>query len=239
VSVDFNELSIRELSRNYGRRRALSRVSLDCRAGEVVGLLGPNGAGKSTLLSIVSTVTAPTSGEIRYGRRTAKEIGSSLRASIGVLSHDLHLYPELTARENLTFFARLYGVSEPLRRVSAALDRASLSDRGDELVHGFSRGMRQRLALERALLHAPHVLLFDEPFTGLDAASSAALVARFKELRSAGHIVLVATHDLDTAEEVLDRAAVLHEGRLAGIESDVRGLRARYQARLHAAAAAS
>ena len=99
--------------------------------------------------------------------------------------------------------------------------------------------MRQRLALERALLHAPHVLLFDEPFTGLDAASSAALVARFKELRSAGHIVLVATHDLDTAEEVLDRAAVLHEGRLAGIESDVRGLRARYQARLHAAATAS
>ena len=115
MSVDFSDLSIRELSRNYGRRRALSRVSLDCRAGEIVGLLGPNGAGKSTLLSIVSTLTAPTSGEVRYGGRTAKDIGSNLRSRIGVLSHDLHLYPELTARENLLFFARLYGVADASR----------------------------------------------------------------------------------------------------------------------------
>jgi ABC-type multidrug transport system ATPase subunit len=204
-----------------------------------VGLLGPNGAGKSTLLSIVSTLTAPTSGEVRYGGRTAGEIGSPLRSSIGVLSHDLHLYPELTARENLLFFSELYGVPDAPATVSLALERAGLSDRANDVVQGFSRGMRQRLALERALLHAPRLLLLDEPFTGLDDASTVALIGRLKELRAAGHIVLVATHDLDTAEEVLDRAVVLRDGRLVGSETDVRGLRQRYQARLHSAVAAS
>jgi heme exporter protein A len=239
VSADFQELSIRELSRHYGRRRALSRVSLECRAGEIVGLLGPNGAGKSTLLSVLSTLTAPTSGDVHYGGRTAGQIGPALRASIGVLSHDLHLYPELTARENLLFFGRLYGVSDVTSRVSAALERAWLTDRANDLVQSFSRGMRQRLALERALLHSPQLLLLDEPFTGLDDASTVGLIARLRELRAARRIVLVATHDLDTAEEVLDRAVVLQEGRLAGIESDVSDLRKRYQARLHSVVAAS
>ena len=237
MSADFDELSIRDLSRQYGRRRALSRVSLDARAGEIIGLLGPNGAGKSTLLAIVSTLTAPTSGDIRYGGRTPKEIGSALRASIGVLSHDLHLYPELTARENLLFFARLYGVPHAETTSAAALERAALSDRANDIVQGFSRGMRQRLALERALLHTPRLLLLDEPFTGLDDASAAALIARLKELRSAGRIVLVATHDLETAEDVLDRAVVLRDGRVVAVETDVRGLRGRYQAHLHSAVA--
>jgi heme exporter protein A len=239
VSAHFLELSIRELSRNYGRRRALARVSMECRAGEIVGLLGPNGAGKSTLLSIISTLTAPTSGEVRYGGRTAGEIGSPLRSSIGVLSHDLHLYPELTARENLRFFAELYSVPDAPGRASLGLERAGLTDRANDLVQGFSRGMRQRLALERALLHAPQLLLLDEPFTGLDDASTVGLIARLKELRATGRIVLVATHDLDTAEEVLDRAVVLRDGKLVGSEPDVRGLRQRYQARLQSAVAAS
>ena len=172
MNADFQELSTRELSRNYGRRRALSRVSMECRGGEIVGLLGPNGAGKSTLLSILATLTAASSGDVRYGGRTATELGPHLRARIGMLSHDLHLYPELTARENLIFFARLYGVADAARKASAALDRASLGDRANDVVHGFTRGMRQRLALERALLHAPKLLLFDEPFTGLDDAST-------------------------------------------------------------------
>ena len=239
MTADFRDLSIRELSRNYGRRRALARVSMECRAGEIVGLLGPNGAGKSTLLSILSTLTAPSSGDVRYGGRTAAEIGPSLRARIGVLSHDLHLYPELTARENLTFFGELYGVPEASARTAVGLDRAGLADRADDPVQGFSRGMRQRLALERALLHAPQLLLLDEPFTGLDDASTVGLIARLKELRAAGRMVLVATHDLDTAEEVLDRAVVLRDGKLVGTETDMRGLRQRYQARLHSAVAAS
>ena len=105
MSFDFLELSIRDLSRHFGRRRALSRVSLECKAGEIIGLLGPNGAGKSTLLSIVSTLSTASSGEVRYGDRTARELGAVLRSRIGTLSHDLHLYSELTARENLVFFA--------------------------------------------------------------------------------------------------------------------------------------
>jgi ABC-type multidrug transport system ATPase subunit len=237
VSAEPFDLSIRELTRNFGRRRALARVSMDCRGGEIVGLLGPNGAGKSTLLSILSTLAAATSGEVRYGGRTALEIGAGLRSRIGVLSHDLHLYPELTALENLLFFGRLYGVADTAGRASAALERAGLEGRASDLVHAFSRGMRQRLALERALLHNPHLLLLDEPFTGLDDASTVSLIGRLRELRAAGRMILVATHDLDTAEEVLDRAVVLRDGRLVGSETDVKGLKQRYQARLRTAVA--
>lgn len=237
MSVDFLDLSIRELSRNFGRRRALTRVSLDCHSGEIVGLLGPNGAGKSTLLAILSTLAVPSSGEVLYGGRTAKHIGAEVRSRIGVLSHDLHLYSELTALENLIFFGRLYGVTNAETVAAEALHRARLDDRGNDLVSGFSRGMRQRLALERALLHNPRLLLLDEPFTGLDDASTMALIARLRELRSAGCIMLVATHDLDVGEAVLDRAVILHDGRLIASEPDVRGLRKRYQDRLQAGAA--
>jgi heme exporter protein A len=237
VSADFLELSIRELSRNFGRRRALTRVSLDCHSGEIVGLLGPNGAGKSTLLAILSTLAAPSSGEVLYGGRTAKQIGAVVRSRIGVLSHDLHLYSELTAIENLVFFGRLYGVQNPATVAADALRRARLEDRGGDIVSGFSRGMRQRLALERALLHNPRLLLLDEPFTGLDDASTLALVERLRELRASGCIILVATHDLDVGEAVLDRAVILHDGRLIASEPDVRGLRRRYQDRLQAGAA--
>jgi ABC-type multidrug transport system ATPase subunit len=237
VSADFLDLSIRDLSRNFGRRRALSRVSLDCRSGEIVGLLGPNGAGKSTLLAILSTLAAPSSGEVLYGGRSAKEIGPPVRSRIGVLSHDLHLYSELTALENLVFFCRLYGVASPHTVAANALHRARLDDRGEDVVSKFSRGMRQRLALERALLHTPRLLLLDEPFTGLDDASTVDLIARLKELRAAGCITLVATHDLDIAEVVLDRAVILQDGRLIATEPDVTGLRRRYQDRVRAVAA--
>jgi ABC-type multidrug transport system ATPase subunit len=233
VTPDFHKLSIVDLCRNFGRRRALSRVSLECAAGEIVGLLGPNGAGKSTLLAIISTLLAPSSGEVRYGGRTALEAGPALRGRLGLLSHDLHLYPELTAGENLTFFARLYGASDAGPRIARALERAGLEARRDDQVSGFSRGMRQRLALERALLHEPRLLLLDEPFTGLDDASAWALVDRLKELRSDGRIILLATHDLDVAELVLDRAAVLKEGRLVTVEQVTGALRERYRAHLH------
>ena len=230
MTFDFGEVSVREVSRNYGRRRALTRVSLECRAGEVLGLLGPNGAGKSTLLSILSTLLAPSAGDVRYGTKTAAEAGPALRACLGLLSHDLHLYPELTAAENLRFFAQLYGVSDVDGRVAAALDRAGLLSRGDDVVSGFSRGMRQRLALERALLHEPRLLLLDEPFTGLDDASVAALVARLRELRGAGRILVVVTHDLDVAERLLDKVAVLKDGRLVAFD-DARGrIREHYRA---------
>jgi heme exporter protein A len=232
VTVDFLELSIRELSRHFGRRRALSRVSLDCRAGEIVGLLGPNGAGKSTLLAIVSTLMSPSSGEVRYGGITARECGPDLRARLGVLSHDLHLYGELTARENLAFFAALYGIRDPNAAIATALDRARLTSRADDTIQSFSRGMQQRLALERALLHAPRLLLLDEPFTGLDDLSTQALLERLAELRARGCLTLVATHDLDVAEAILDRAVVLNDGRVVASDSNVDDLRRRYRGHL-------
>jgi ABC-type multidrug transport system ATPase subunit len=237
--IDFHELSLREVSRHFGRRRALLRISLDCRAGEIIGLLGPNGAGKSTLLSIVSTLMAPSSGQVYYGALTAAQAGPDLRARLGVLSHELHLYTDLTARENLAFFASLYRLPDASQRIARALQGARLEDRADEAVQSYSRGMRQRLALERALLHSPRLVLLDEPFTGLDDLSTQALVARLRQLRADGCIVLLATHDLDVAEAVLDRAVVLNDGRLLASDANVDDLRQRYRAHLRQPAHAS
>jgi heme exporter protein A len=238
MGCDFDHVVVRDVSRHFGRRRALHRVSLTCRAGEIVGLLGPNGAGKSTLLSILSTLGAPSSGEVRYGDLTASEAGAALRERLGLLGHDLYLYPELTARENLAFFADLYGLDDGPERIRTALHHALLDDRADDLVSAFSRGMRQRLALERALLHAPRLLLLDEPFTGLDDASGQTLVARLKGLRAHGHIVVLATHDLDLAEGLLDRAAVLRDGRLLLVDEGAGSLRERYRRAIESAGSA-
>ncbi len=204
-------------------------MSLACSAGEILGLIGPNGAGKSTLLAIVATLLAPTSGEVRYGEHTARSAGAALRGRIGLLAHDLHLYPELTARENLEFFARLYGVADPARRAAEALARAGLADRADEVVAGYSRGMRQRLALERALVHEPRLVLLDEPFTGLDDRATTGLLERLRELKGRGAIVVVATHDLETVDGVIDRVAVLREGRLVDVGPAAGALRERYR----------
>jgi heme ABC exporter ATP-binding subunit CcmA len=228
VSLDFEKLSVNDVSRHFGRRKALSQVRFECRAGEILGLLGPNGAGKSTLLSILATLLAPSSGEVTYGGHSARAAGAALRARLGMLGHDLFLYPELTARENLLFFARLYGLAEPVARVIEGLAQANLSDRADDQVTGFSRGMRQRLALERALVHGPRLLLLDEPFTGLDQASTAALVARLKGLQASGCLIVLATHDLEVAEHVVSRSIFLRGGRLVA-DSDLSGdLRSRY-----------
>ena len=227
--MDFDALTVSDVTRTFGRRRALHRVSLTCVAGELVALLGPNGAGKSTLLSIAATLLEPTSGDVRFGGRTAREAGAALRARIGLLAHDLYLYPELSAAENLAFFARLYDMAGVSSRVDRALEAAGLSDRRQEPVAGFSRGMRQRLAIERALIHDPRLVLLDEPFTGLDDAATAALRTRLDGLRGAGCIVLVTTHDLETIEGIIDRAVVLHDGRLRAVADGAGSLRERYR----------
>jgi ABC-type multidrug transport system ATPase subunit len=227
--MDFTSLTFTDVSRNFGRRRALNRVSFRCGAGEIVALLGPNGAGKSTLLSITATLLAPSSGEVRYGEVAAPAAGAALRARIGLLGHDLYLYPELSAAENLTFFAKVYRLAGVPALVDAALDRAEPTERRDDAVSGFSRGMRQRLALERALIHDPRLVLLDEPFTGLDDAATAALRRRLEGLRTAGRIVLVTTHDLETIEGIIDRAVMLQNGRLVTIEAGAGSLRDRYR----------
>jgi heme exporter protein A len=228
--LDFTRLALTDVTRNFGRRRALNRVSFEARAGEMIALLGPNGAGKSTLLSIVATLLAPTSGEVRYGEHAAARGGAALRARIGLLGHDLYLYPELSPAENLRFFAKVYRLTGIEALIDRSLERAELSHRRDDAVAGFSRGMRQRLALERALLHEPRLVLLDEPFTGLDDAATHALRRRLAGLREAGCIVLITTHDLETIEGIIDRAVMLQNGRLIDILDGADSLRARYRA---------
>jgi heme exporter protein A len=227
--TDFARLTVTDVARHYGRRKALSQISFTCDAGEIVGLLGPNGAGKSTLLNVLATLVTPSRGSVQYGDRSASEGGAEIRGVIGMLGHDLFLYPELTARENLTFFAQLYGVPDVAGTVTAALDQAGLAERADDFVSSFSRGMRQRVALERALLHGPRLILLDEPFTGLDQASTAALVARLQERQQAGCLIILATHDLDVAEGLLSRAIYLKDGRMVGTDTESRGLADRYR----------
>jgi ABC-type multidrug transport system ATPase subunit len=231
---DFQSVQLADVSRHFGRRRALSHVSLTLGAGDIVGLLGPNGAGKSTLIGVLATLASPTLGEVTYGGRPARALGAALRFRIGLLAHDLHLYPELSARQNLAFFAELYGL-DARSPVAAALDSAGLADRADDPVQGFSRGMRQRLALERALIHQPRLVLLDEPFTGLDDRAVALVADRLKRLAAGGAIVVVATHDLDLADGLVTRVALVRGGRLLSDEPAASGLRARYRALIGAA----
>ena len=237
-------LTVDDVSRHFGRRRAVSHVSFTARAGDVLGLLGPNGAGKSTMLAMLATLLRPSSGRIDYGGlangrsdaaggSTGQDPtggGAALRARIGVLGHDLFLYPELTAAENLAFFAGLYNVADRQSAAMSALERAGLADRAGDQVATFSRGMRQRVALERALIHRPGLVLLDEPFTGLDDASAGALLRRLQALRDDGAVVIVATHDLDLAEGLLDHAVFLRDGRMAESVARPQGLRSTYRA---------
>jgi heme exporter protein A len=227
VTVDFDQVSLVEVSRHFGRRRAVSRVTLSARSGDIIGLLGPNGAGKSTLIGMLATLVAPTSGTILYGDRDARLLGPDLRSRIGLLAHDLYLYPELSARENLAFFAKLYGVDS--QDGVEALQAAGLSDRANDDVAGFSRGMRQRLALERALLHRPRLVLLDEPFTGLDDRAVGIVSARLAALAGTGAIIVLATHDLDVVDGLVTRMAVIRDGHLICNEAGGTDLRRRYR----------
>jgi len=226
--IEFDDVRLADVSRHFGRRRAVSHVSLTARSGDIIGLLGPNGAGKSTLIGMLATLVTPTSGTITYGGRSARMLGGALRASIGLLAHELSLNPDLTARQNLALFAGLYGLPVD-ETVDRALATSGLSDRADDVVSAFSRGMRQRLALERALLHRPRLVLMDEPFTGLDDAAVGAVRSRLQAIAADDAIVVVTTHDLDLADGLVTRVAIAHAGRLVADEPAASGLRARYR----------
>ena len=215
MPLDFTVLRLIEVSRTFGRRRALNRVSLTLEAGTITALLGHNGAGKSTLLSIAATLLRPSSGDVRYDDLDAAAGGAALRGRIGLLGHDLYLYPELSAAENLRFFAKVYALDRIEQRVGEALEAAGLTERRDDITAGFSRGMRQRLALERTLIHQPRLVLLDEPFTGLDEASRDALRTRLRALRQSGAIVILTTHDRVAIADLTDSAVSLVDGRLA------------------------
>ncbi|MBP8196583.1 MAG: heme ABC exporter ATP-binding protein CcmA [Deltaproteobacteria bacterium] len=205
--------------KDYGEKRALSDVSLTLEAGQVLALLGENGAGKSTLLGVLAQQIRPTRGKLLFDGRDVSDLdGRWLRQNLSLLSHEPRCYADLSARENLTFFAKLYGVGsdEKIRaeRVRELLERVGLSAAADRPSRTFSRGMVQRLAIARALVHRPGLLLLDEPYTGLDQEGVRLLSSLIADERARGAIVVVISHDFEPLAPLLDVAAVLRRGRL-------------------------
>jgi heme exporter protein A len=203
------------LVRTFAGVPVLSGVDLVVRPAEAVALLGPNGAGKTTLLRCLALLLRPSGGRLALFGEDAAIAAPAVRRRIGYVGHESLCYPDLTAAENLAFYARLYDVPDAAARVGALVAWAGLDAAARRPVRFYSRGMSQRLALARALLHGPDLLLLDEPFTGLDAAAVAALQERLAELRAAGHAIVLATHDLDRAAPIATGVAVLHRGRIA------------------------
>jgi heme exporter protein A len=217
-------LVARGLTKQYGPIRAVDGVDLAIPAGQSVALLGPNGAGKTTLLRLLATLVRPTTGGVLiHGRDPARGDAAPLRRRIGLLSHRTFLYDHLTGLENLVFYARLYGLAGAPAAARQALHGAGLDARGDDLVRTYSRGMQQRLAIARALLHRPDILLLDEPFTGLDREAADRLHATLSRARRDGLTCVMATHDLGAGLPHADRIVVLLAGR-AVADREARGL---------------
>jgi heme exporter protein A len=202
------------VTRSYAGFPVLSGVDLVVRGGEAVALLGANGAGKTTLLRILALLLRPAGGRLSLFGTDARAAPPALRRRIGYVGHESLCYPDLTAAENLAFYARLFAVPDAATRIAELLAWAGLEAAARRPVRVYSRGMGQRLALARALLHAPDLLLLDEPFAGLDAEAVGALQERLVALRTAGHAIVLTTHDLERAAPVATRLAVLHRGRI-------------------------
>ncbi|MCX8067184.1 MAG: heme ABC exporter ATP-binding protein CcmA [Anaerolineae bacterium] len=207
------EIEVRALTRTFGPHVALAGVDLTIEQGEYVTFVGPNGAGKTTLLRILATLIRPTSGTVRIAGMDPARAGPEIRRRIGFLSHRTLLYEDLTAEQNLRFYARLYGIPDVSARIDELLVQVRLTERRHDLVRTFSRGMQQRLAVARALLHRPSILLLDEPYTGLDPHAADALRTLLDELAAGGHTILLTTHDLERVSP-RSRAVILHRGRV-------------------------
>lgn len=203
---------LRNVSKYFGTLWALRQVSLAIAPGEFLAVLGQNGAGKTTLLRILALLSKPSSGEILFDGAAARDHEEQAKRSIGFVGHNSFLYEELTAAENLRLYARLYGLDRAEQRVQALLEMMSLDARAHELVRNLSRGMRQRAAIARALLHDPSLLLMDEPFTGLDARSSQSLMATLENFREQQRTVVISTHHLEEVLPLATRAVILERG---------------------------
>jgi heme exporter protein A len=232
VSID--SVRIDKVSKRYGSERALAGVTLELTAGSMCALLGHNGAGKTTLLGVVSTLVRPSAGKVTYQSGKDELAGHRVRREIGLLAHQSLCYGELTAIENLELIAGLYDVDGSARAIAAVLDRVGLEPRArTRAARTYSRGMLQRLALARALLTRPTLLLLDEPFTGLDRGGALALGAQLGEIKAGGAIVIVVTHDLEAIAGRADHVAILRRGQLVheqrGAEPSYDELKTLYQ----------
>jgi heme exporter protein A len=214
--VALDKVVIKKLGKRYGTERALAEVTLELRAGSMCALLGHNGAGKTTLLGILSTLVRASQGQVAYFAGDKELTGVDVRREIGMLAHASLCYGELSATENLELVAGLYGLPGDAAAIARELDRVGLDEKArGRASRTYSRGMVQRLALARALMTKPSLVLLDEPFTGLDREGALALGADLGALRDAGAIVVVVTHDLEAIAGRADHVAVLRRGKLA------------------------
>ena len=210
-------IEVQALIKAFGLMPVLRGINLDIPRGQCVALLGPNGSGKSTLLRLLTGLSKPTSGMVKIGGWELPHEGMAVRAQIGMVSHKPLLYGDLTAYENLRFFAGLYDLDGEAMdtRIHSLLDQVGLKKRRNDLARNFSRGMQQRLSIARALLHDPDVLIFDEPYTGLDQQAGATLDTLLTTARDGGRTIVMATHQLDRAARLSDRAIILSRGKIA------------------------
>ncbi|PIE81579.1 MAG: heme ABC exporter ATP-binding protein CcmA [Chloroflexi bacterium] len=207
-------IKLEGLIKRYGMNLVLRGIDLQVNAGEFVTLVGSNGAGKSTLMRVVATLLQPTSGKVEIGGWSLPRQAGRVRRHIGLVSHYSLLYGDMTAAENLAFFARLYRLDHAEERVMAALRKVGLYARQRDAVSTFSRGMVQRLTIARATLHEPDILLLDEPYTGLDQDASCLLDDLLGEQHENGRSILMITHDLTHGLSVSDRIAILNQGKI-------------------------
>jgi heme exporter protein A len=210
-------LEVRDLTRAFGVRKALDGVTFDLPVGAFLSIFGPNGAGKTTLLKVLTTLLTPTGGSARVLGCDVVADAVDLRNRIGLISHNPLLYPDLTAEENLLFFAEMYGIESPAARVDELLTAVELDHRRLDLARTFSRGMLQRLSIARALLHRPDVIFLDEPYSGLDPHAVDIFDGLMAQIRGK-HTFVMVSHDLDKGLELCSHALILSRGRVVMFE---------------------
>jgi len=222
-------VAVERLEKTLGKNQVLRGISFQAQHGEIFGLLGPNGAGKTTTLRIICTLLSPDSGTVEvvgFDTRTAPE---EVRRRIGVVTADIGVYPRLSARENIAYFAQLSEVPdrELRRRVDAVIERLDMGSFADQRAESLSSGQRQKVAIARAIIHDPQVLMFDEPTSNLDVLASREVREFMVESKGRGKCVIFSTHVMHDAERLCDRITILHEGRVvaSGPTAEVRGNR--------------
>jgi heme exporter protein A len=211
-------IEVRKLVKRFGLKPVLRGLDFQVGEGEFVALLGPNGAGKTTFLRILSSLSRPTVGEVAIAGYRLPDQAAHVRQRLGVVSHLPLLYGDLTAEENLRFYGKMYGVKNLEKRKESVLEMVGLSHRRGDLVRTFSRGMQQRLAIGRAVLHDPDVMLFDEPHTGLDQDACKMLDQVLQEVAAAGRTVVMTSHDLARAGDLASRFDVISKGVIVASE---------------------
>jgi len=208
-------ITVKKLVKRFGLKTVLRGVDFEVQPGEFVALLGPNGAGKTTFLRILASLSRPSLGEVKVAGYRLPSEAAAVRARLGVVSHLPLLYGDLNAEENLRFYARMYNIANYELRITEVLEMVGLENRRRDLVRTFSRGMQQRLAIGRAVLHDPDVMLFDEPYTGLDQDASSMLDEVLKTVAAQGRTIVMTSHDLARAEDLATRFDILSRGVIA------------------------